>query len=158
MNTPTTIRRNLIATGAGIVLAGLVPVSANADAAAEAAIENRLQQYETRFNEGDAEALSRLFAEDVAYYGPLGQVFEGREAVRQRYRGSLEAGFSNMKVEPLDIHVFGRTAYDIARYTITDPGGKPLTGYHLAILEKTDGKWVVQRTLVNAQMPAPPAE
>lgn len=153
-----TIRRNLIAAGAGMALSGLVALPAFADAAAEAAIEDRLQQYETRFNERDAEALSRLFDDDVTYYGPLGQVFEGREAVRQRYQGSFEAGFSDMKVEPLDIRVFGDTAYDIARYTITDPGGKPLTGYHLAIMAKKDGEWVVQRTLVNAKLPPPPAE
>ena len=119
------------------------------------AIESRLDQYESRFNQADAEAVSRLFAQDATYYGPLGQIFEGREAVRQRYQGTLEAGFRDMKVDTLEIRVFGDTAYDIARYTILDPGGKPLTGYHLAILERKDGEWLVQRTLVNAKMSAP---
>lgn len=151
MTNPVAIR---MLSAAGLVLAAALAGNAMADE--REAIESRLQQYESRFNKGDAAAISRLFAEDVTYYGPLGRIYEGREAVRQRYRRSLEAGFSDMKVEALDIRVFGDTAYDIARYTVTDPSGKPLTGYHLAILEKsTDGKWVVQRTLVNAKMPAP---
>jgi uncharacterized protein (TIGR02246 family) len=148
-------RRILFAT-AGLALAASFPVEAMADA--KETIEDRLQQYEARFNEGDAKAISELFAADVTYYGPLGRIYQGREAVRQRYQGSLDAGFSDMKVEPLDIRVFGDTAYDIARYTITDPSGKPLTGYHLAILANEDGEWIVQRTLVNAKMPVPKGE
>jgi len=58
----------------------------------------------------------------------------------------------------IEIHVIEDTAYDIARYTITDPGGNRLTGYHLAFLVKEEGEWTVERTLVNAVMPKPPAE
>lgn len=152
----TRAARPTLVVGAALALATAFPGLAAADS--RESIESRLQQYETHFNEGDTEALSRLFAEDVTYYGPLGRIFEGREAVRERYQGTIDAGFRDMKVEPLEIRFVGDTAYDIARYTITDPGGNRLTGYHLAILEKEDGEWVVQRTLVNAKMPAPPAD
>jgi uncharacterized protein (TIGR02246 family) len=116
-------------------------------------IEGRLQQYEARFNEADPVAVAELFDEDVVYFGPLGQIFEGRAAVEERYRQSLGAGFRDMTVETIEIEVIGDTAWDIARYTITGPQGEPLQGYHLAILEKVDGEWIVQRTLVNAVMP-----
>ncbi|MEQ8291309.1 MAG: nuclear transport factor 2 family protein [Roseovarius sp.] len=130
--------------------------AAGAGPGAASEIEDRLGQYEARFNSADPKAISRLFDEDVIYYGPLGQVFEGREAVEQRYRNSFEAGFTDMEVTTLEIEVRGDTAWDIARYTIKDPSGKPLSGYHLAILERVDGEWLVQRTLVNAVMPQPP--
>lgn len=149
-------RRFLIATAAGLALLG--PLSGQALAGGEDAIEGRLQQYEARFNRGDAEAVADLFATDVVYYDPTGQVHEGRAAVRTYYRGNLDAGFSDMTIETIEVGVVEDTAYDIARYTIRDPGGEPLTGYHLAILEKEDGEWLVQRTLVNAVMPAPPGE
>jgi uncharacterized protein (TIGR02246 family) len=138
-----------------LALAAILTAPARADPDQEAEIEARLDQYEARFNNQDAAAVSHLFAEDVVYYGPLGQVFEGRGAVEQRYRQSFEAGFRDMKVETLAVEVLGDTAWDIARYTITDPQGEPLQGYHLAILEKQDGEWIVQRTLVNAVMPQP---
>lgn len=149
--------RNIFAAGVGMALIALLtgPVQAGPE---EEAIENKLQQYEARFNAGDAEAVAKLFAEDAVYYGPLGNVFEGRDAVEERYRRSLEAGFSDMSVEALEIRILEDTAYDVARYTIMSPAGEPLTGYHLAILENEGGEWIVKRTLVNAKMPEPSAE
>lgn len=128
-----------------------------AEPSAAEIIESKLGQYEARFNRGDAQAVASLFSEDVIYYGPTGQVHHGREAVQQRYQSNMAAGFSDMTVDVIEIQVFGVTAYDIARYTITDPGGNRLSGYHLALLVKEDGEWSVKRTLVNAVMPAPPA-
>lgn len=149
---------NLIAGSAALALAMPISGPALADPDARQAIDERLQQYEDRFNDADAKALARLFSEDVVYYGPLGQIYEGRDAVEERYRRSLEAGLSDMTVETIEIEVVGDTAWDLARYTITDPKGKPLDGYHLAILKKVDGDWTVQRTLVNAVMPKPPTQ
>lgn len=150
--------QSLLAATAALSLTVALSGSVSAEPKENQAIQSRLEQYESRFNESDPEAVAALFAVDVLYYGPLGRIFEGREAVEERYRRNLAAGFSNMEVETLEIRVFGDTAYDIARYTITSPKGEPLTGYHLAILEKVDGEWIVQRTLVNAVMPEPPAE
>ncbi|KPP98490.1 MAG: ketosteroid isomerase related protein [Rhodobacteraceae bacterium HLUCCA12] len=151
-------RRTLIGASATLALIAALSGPSLADPDAREAIESRLQQYEDRFNARDAEALARLFNEDVVYYGPLGTVFEGRDAVEQRYRGSFEAGFRDMRIETIEIDVLGDTAWDIARYTITGPNGDPLEGYHLAILKKVDGDWMVQRTLVNAVMPEPPGD
>jgi uncharacterized protein (TIGR02246 family) len=141
---------------AALAMSALLPGTAGAEPRAVTAIEGRLDQYAARFNREDAEALAQLFSEEVVYYGPLGQIFEGRDAVEQRYRSSFEAGFSDMAIETLEVEVLGDTAWDIARYTVHDPSGKPLVGYHLAILNRVDGEWIVQRTLVNAVMPQPP--
>lgn len=143
---------------AGFALVAQSPGLVMAEPQDVEAIANRLQQYEDRFNRGDAEAVAELYSEDVIYYGPLGRVFEGRDAVRQRYQGSLAAGFSDMAIEVIDIRIFDDVAYDVARYTISSPAGEPLTGYHLGVLEKEDGEWLVQRTLVNVVMPEPPTE
>lgn len=147
--------RTLILAGPVLAFAVTQSSPAFADPADKMAIEGRLQQYEARFNEADPVALAELFDQEVVYYGPLGQVLEGRAAVEERYRQNLEAGFSDMSIETLQIEVIGDTAWDIARYTIVGPNGEPLEGYHLAILEKVDGEWIVQRTLVNAVMPPP---
>lgn len=147
--------RTLILAGPVLAFAVTQSSPAFADPADKMAIEGRLQQYEARFNEADPVALAELFDQEIVYYGPLGQVLEGRAAVEERYRQNLEAGFSDMSIETLQIEVIGDTAWDIARYTIVGPNGEPLEGYHLAILEKVDGEWIVQRTLVNAVMPPP---
>lgn len=141
---------------AGLALVALTPGPVMAGSQDEEEIEGRLQQYEERFNRGDAEAVADLYSHDVIYYGPLGQVFEGRDAVEERYRASLAAGFSDMTIEVIEISVHDDIAYDLARYTISTPAGEPLTGYHLGVLEKEDGQWLVQRTLVNVVMPQPP--
>jgi len=148
-------RRTLIAASASLVFMPLSSDPVLAGPEERQAIDDRLQQYEDRFNDEDAEALARLFSEDVVYFGPLGQVYEGRNAVEERYRQSFAAGFNDMTVETIEIGILGNTAWDIARYTIMSPNGEPLEGYHLAILEKVDGEWIVQRTLVNAVMPEP---
>lgn len=157
MKTPIA-KRALLAAGAGLALVPLLADPALADPQEVESITDRLQQYEDRFNRGDAEALAQLFSEDVVYYGPIGRVLDGRVAVRQHYQRNLAAGFSDMTVEVIEIEVADDSAYDIARYTVSSPEGEPLTGYHLAILAKEDGEWIVQRTLVNAVMPKPPAD
>lgn len=154
----TQIARKKLFAAAGFALIVLSRGLAIAEPQDVEAIENRLQQYEDRFNQGDAEAVAELYSEDVIYYGPLGQVFEGRDAVRQRYQGSLAAGFSDMTIDVIEIRVLDDIAYDVARYTISSPAGEPLTGYHLGVLEKKDAEWLVQRTLVNVVMPQPPTE
>lgn len=140
----------------GFVIVALLSGPVLAGPAGAGSIEKRLQQYETRFNQGDAAAVAALYSEDVVYYDPMGRVHRGRQAVERYYQQSLAAGFSDMTIEKIEIEVLGDTAYDVARYTIADPRGEPLTGYHLAILAKEDGEWVVQRTLVNTRMPGPP--
>lgn len=150
--------RTFLAAGSVSALIVLLSAPVMAEQKDMEAIENKLQQYAVRFNKGDAEAVSRLYREDVVYYGPLGRVFKGREAVRQHYHDNLAAGFDDMTVEVIELRLVGDTAYDVARYTIGGPSGEPLTGYHLAILQKEDGEWLVQRTLVNVVMPMPPSK
>ena len=61
-------RHTLIAAGSALALAMLSgPVSSDPDE--KLAIEDRLQQYQARFNEADAAALAQLFDENVAYFG-----------------------------------------------------------------------------------------
>lgn len=155
MRTRSATRRLFVA-GAGFSLVAVSSSPVLAGPQDVASIESRLEQYEIRFNQGDAEAVAELYSEDVVYYGPLGRVFQGRDAVQERYQGSLAAGFSDMKIDVIEIRVVDDIAYDLARYTISSPAGEPLTGYHLGVLEKEDGEWLVQRTLVNVVMPAPP--
>ncbi|MBA1149391.1 nuclear transport factor 2 family protein [Ectothiorhodospiraceae bacterium WFHF3C12] len=154
----TIAQRSRFIVGTALTLAVLLSGMAQAGPSAVETIENRLQQYQARFNQGDAEAVAQLFSEDVVYYDPTGRVHEGRAAVQQYYRGNMAAGFSDMAIEKIEIEVRDDTAYDVARYTISDPKGNRLAGYHLAILEKEEGEWMVQRTLVNAEMPGPPPE
>jgi uncharacterized protein (TIGR02246 family) len=151
-------KRRLIAASAALAFATPLSGSALAEPDERQVIQDRLHQYEVRFNEQNVEALAKLFGEDVVYFGPLGIVYEGRDAVKQRYRRTFEAGFSDMEIDPIEISVLGDTAWDIARYKVTGPQGESLEGYHLAILEKVDGEWIVRRTLVNAVMPTPPRE
>lgn len=138
-----------------IVLAMLIPSLAMAESQEVKAIEARLQQYETHFNNQDARKISELFAENVVYYDALGRVHDGRAAVRELYQQNFRAGFGRMTIETIEVEVFENTAYDIARYTVVSPTGEPLVGYHLAILSNESGEWTVQRTLVNAVMPEP---
>ena len=151
-------RRTVHAAGATAALVLLLSGPALAEQRDVEAIESQLQQYAARFNQGDAEAVSQLYSEDIVYYGPLGRVFEGREAVEQHYQDNLEAGFGDMTIEVIEVNVVGDIAYDVARYTIVGPQGQPLAGYHLGFLEKENGEWLVQRTLVNVAMPQPPAQ
>lgn len=151
-------RRNVLSAITSFAIVALLPIAVPAQQQDVETIEHKLQQYAAWFNQGDADAVSRLYSTDVVYYGPLGRVFEGRSAVEQHYENNLAAGFSDMTIEAIEVKILGDTAYDIARYTIVAPNGVSLAGYHLGILEKEDGEWLVRRTLVNAVMPQPPTE
>lgn len=149
-------KRNLLAAVVVLPLVALLPHAILAATRDAESIAENLGQYETRFNAGKIDALAQLFGEGIVYYGPLGRIFEGRAAVKRHYQNMHNSGFRNMTVDVIEIVVSDHAAYDIARYTITGPGGKTFTGYHLAILRKVDGEWLVRRTLVNAEKPEPP--
>lgn len=153
----TQIAKPTLVAAAGLAFAALLPHVTLAETPDAKSIAAKLEQYETRFNQGEIGSLARLFGENVVYYGPLGRVFEGRAAVKRHYQGMRTAGFRNMTVDVIEIVVSGDAAYDVARYTITGPAGKTFAGYHLAILQKEDGEWLVRRTLVNTKKPEPPA-
>lgn len=157
MNTHRMRRRTWLA-GLGLSFGLLAPAAIASGSSGEEAIEDRLQQYEEHFGRRDAGALARLYADDVVYYDARGNVHRGREAVRRFYQAGFDAGFRDMSIEPIEIEVIGQTAFDIARYSIVAPNGQRLSGHHLAILEKVDGEWLVQRTLVNAAMPGATTE
>ena len=116
---------------AALAMSALLPGTAGAEPRAVTAIEGRLDQYAARFNREDAEALAQLFSEEVVYYGPLGQIFEGRDAVEQRYRSSFEAGFSDMAIETLDVEVRAdpRCSVFTVRHAVLRQSGRRIAQY-----------------------------
>lgn len=155
--TPHITQPRALAAAIGLAFGPLAGGPALADSAAQT-IEERLEQYEARFNRKDAEAIAMLFSPDVVYYDALGGVHQGRDAVKRYYQNNFAAGFKDMTLSTIEVKVFDDIAYDVARFTISSPAGERLTGRHLAVLEKEGGEWMVQRTLVNVAMPPPAAK
>lgn len=145
-----------------LVLA-LFAVSSTAALAAEPegevdAIRKCAESYVAAYNQGDAEALAALWAEDGVYLDPeSGESIVGREAIREMFAKIFGAGDGAQL--GVTIHSIRLITPDVAiedgTAEITSPDGAPEVSAYAAIHVKKDGVWQLNSVRETA-MPAPP--
>jgi uncharacterized protein (TIGR02246 family) len=119
----------------------------------EAAAEEVNQQWQERFNAGDAEGVAELYTEDAVFYDSDGSVYEGRDAIQEAIQEFIDAGFRDASLEPIEVEVLNDTAYQILRYSVQDDEGETVEGYNLSILKHENGEWLIHRDFANFVMP-----
>lgn len=109
---------------------------------------------------GDAAAAGALYSDDASLLPPLTEPLKGREAITAFWRAGVEAGISDVELDPLELERVDGFAYEVGRYalrlqpvgggTVVDRGS-----YVLVHAQRTDGSW--QRAVEMFGPDAPPA-
>jgi len=89
------------------------------------AINALLAKFADAYNRKDAAGIAALFAQD-AILAPPGPIVAGRQAVEQDYRKRLDAGFSDLRLEPQHVQAMGDGAWAVGHFTAKHiEGGSP---------------------------------
>jgi ketosteroid isomerase-like protein len=108
--------------------------------------------------QGDAKAASAVYAETARLLPPSAEPMRGREAIQAFWQAGLEAGLSDVELEPLELECQDGLAYEIGRYRLRlePPGGGPVVdrGTYLLIHgRQVDGSWLRAVEMFNPDRP-----
>ena len=69
------------------------------------------KQFETSFNQGDAEGLASLYTEDAKILPPNMDMLEGKDSIQAFWQGALDMGIKSFKSEMIDMDASGNLEY-----------------------------------------------
>ena len=118
------------------------------EAASRGAIEATVDRYVAASNEGDAEALAELYADDALLLPPDHEPIHGREAIVEFWRQGTDEG---LEVRPLRLEVNGDVAYMVGRYRLppTEEEAADSGQYVLCLKRQADGAWKLTADIWN---------
>ena len=130
------------------LLAGCAGEASVLDAASRGAVEATVDRYVTASNEGDAEALTSLYAEDALLLPPDHEPILGREAIGAFWEQGTDAG---LEVSTLRLEVAGDLAYLVGRYRLppTEQEDADSGQYVLCLKRQPDGAWKLTADIWN---------
>lgn len=130
------------------LLAGCAGEASPPETASRGAIEATVSRYVTASNQGDAEALAALYAEDALLLPPDHQPIRGRQAIVEFWRQGTDAG---LEVSTLRLEVDGDVAYLVGRYRLppTDEESADSGQYVLCLKRQADGAWKLTADIWN---------
>jgi uncharacterized protein (TIGR02246 family) len=130
------------------LLAGCSGGSLALDSASRGAIEATVDRYVAASNEGDAEALTELYAEDAVLLPPDHEPIHGREAIGEFWQQGTDTG---LEVSTLRLEVEGDIAYLVGRYRLPPIEQEEADSgqYVLCLKRQSDGTWKLTADIWN---------
>lgn len=113
------------------------------------AIEAAVSRYVSATNEGDAEALTELYAEDAVLLPPDHEPIHGREAIGEFWRLGTDHG---LEVRTLRVEVDGNLGYLVGRYHLPPTQEEPADSgkYVMCLRRQGDGSWKLTAEIWNS--------
>ena len=110
------------------------------DSASRGAVEATVDRYVAASNEGDAETLASLYAEDAVLLPPDHEPIHGREAISEFWEQGTDTG---LEMSTLRVEVDGGLAYSVGRYRLppTEQEEADSGQYVLCLKRESDGSW-----------------
>lgn len=129
-------------------LGGCGSTTPELDPASRGAIEATVDRYVSASNEGDAEALTDLYADDAVLLPPDHEPILGREAIGEFWRQGTDSG---LEVSTLRLEVDGDVAYLVGRYRLppTDQEDADSGQYVLCLKRQPGGDWKLTADIWN---------
>jgi uncharacterized protein (TIGR02246 family) len=118
------------------------------DSASRSAIEATVDRYVAASNEGDADALTALYADDAVLLPPDHEPIQGREAIGEFWSEGTDTG---LEVSTLRLEVDGDVAYLVGRYHLppTDQEEADSGQYVLCLKRQRNGAWKLTADIWN---------
>lgn len=112
------------------------------------AIESAVRKYVAASNEGDAEALANLYADDAMLLPPDHEPIQGRAAIGAFWRQGTDQG---LEVTTLTVEVDGNIGYLVGRYHLPATDEEPADSgkYVMCLKRQRDGSWKLSADIWN---------
>jgi uncharacterized protein (TIGR02246 family) len=128
--------------------AGCAQGSPEVNSASRGAIEASVDRYVAASNEGDAEALIQLYADDAVLLPPDHEPIHGREAIAEFWRQGTDIG---LEISTLRLEVDGSVAYLVGKYRLpaTEEEEADSGQNVLCLKRQSDGAWKLTADIWN---------
>jgi uncharacterized protein (TIGR02246 family) len=142
---------NLLLVGWAGVLSGCASPTNHSPVNERQAVEATVHRYVEATNDGDAEALTRLYEDDAVLLPPDHQPIEGRTAIGEFWRQGTDEG---LQVTTLRLDVEGGIGYLVGQYTLPETDEEPAdSGKTVMCLKRQhDGSWKVTADIWNSSV------
>ena len=119
------------------------------DSPARQAIHAAVAQYVAATNEGDAEALTELYADDAVLLPPDHEPIQGREAIGAFWRQGTDPG---LEVRTMRMEVDGDVGYLVGSYHLPETVEEPADSgkYVMCLRRQADGSWKLTADIWNS--------
>lgn len=157
-----TLRLVSIVTAALLAVAGCQQQSAST-AADKSEIQDGTRAWAVAYNDGNADGVANLYADDAVVMPPGTPPLFGRAAIREYIVGdsaAAKAAGLMLTIEHGDsVGISGDLAWHTGPYSVSDASGARVDGgNYMEALQKQDGKWHIVRDIWNSdKAPAPDA-
>lgn len=130
------------------LLAGCGQRSTPGEGGSKRAIEAAVQRYVEASNQGDADALASLYADDAVLLPPDHEPVRGRAAIGDFWRQGTDEG---LEVTTLTVEVDGDLGYLVGRYHLPATDEEPADSgkYVMCLKRQRDGAWKVTADIWN---------
>jgi uncharacterized protein (TIGR02246 family) len=147
-------------TKATALAASLVVFAPLAYAQGPAELDRLRDRYVEATNANDAAAVAQLHAENARVLHPGGDALEGRQAIEAHFAERFEMSSpANFAIQSMETRELGGAHLDLGTYSMdaTIPGGQVLavTGNYVALVEESEGEWLITLQIFNENVPAP---
>lgn len=118
------------------------------EAVSRKAIEAAVQRYVDASNQGDADALASLYADDAVLLPPDHEPVRGRAAIGDFWRQGTDEG---LEVSTLTVEVDGSLGYLVGRYHLPATDEEPADSgkYVMCLKRQRDGAWKLTADIWN---------
>lgn len=127
--------------GAAMALLMSVPVFAG-----DAALKGQIDQWEKRFNAGDAAGLAGLYSEDAQLLPPGADIVNGRPAIQAFWQQAIDGAQGEDSLDTMELHELGDVAVEIGMYT--EEGGD--NGKYMVVWKRHGNSWLIHRDIWNS--------
>jgi uncharacterized protein (TIGR02246 family) len=141
------VQAPLLAVGLAL-LAGCGRGSGPGEVGSRQAIEAAVQRYVDASNQGDADALASLYADDAVLLPPDHEPVRGRAAIGDFWRQGTDEG---LEVTTLRVEVDGDLGYLVGRYHLPATDEEPADSgkYVMCLKRQLDGAWKLTADIWN---------
>ena len=119
----------------------------------QAAITSTNQKFMDAFKRGDAAGIAALYTDEAKLLPPGNQMMSGREAIESFWRGAMNMGIKEAKLETVRVEAEGNLAYEIGRFALTvqpESGeSTTLTGKYVVVWKNQGGTWKLHADIWN---------
>jgi uncharacterized protein (TIGR02246 family) len=133
---------------AGVLVSGCAGHGRVAEPGSRQAIEAAVRRYVTASNQGDAEALAALYADDAVLLPPDHEPIRGRDAIGAFWRQGTDEG---LQVTTLTVEADGDLGYLVGRYNLPATDEEPADSgkYVMCLKRQRDGSWKLTADIWN---------
>ena len=127
---------------------------------AQAAVARLRTSWIDAYNNKQPEKIAETYTDDAVVLPTIGKPIQGKDAIRDYWKQSIDAGGGNVSVSDTHTESSGDLAYDTGRYKVTtktpDGNTRDVTGSYLITLKRAGkGKWLIAAHASSDDEPPP---